>query len=199
MKPLLALAASALALAAPAAAQDLVIVNATLATGDGGEPITLVRGGADAMLIAFQVFLASNFMVGLPVAAAGLVYIAILGWRLIPGDRLRRGAAAELMEVSAYVTELTVQAGSALNDVRVCQKSPGHVEKKFLFFCVWRRGLEGYGAAACTQVDQQPHCRVQMHLLPRVRYVTPGLRNRNRQSPRRKIFKSRRKPLPVPA
>ena len=40
MKHLLALAASALALAAaPAAAQNVVIVNATLATGDGSEPI----------------------------------------------------------------------------------------------------------------------------------------------------------------
>ena len=50
MKRLLTLAASALALAAvPAAAQDIAITGATLATGDGSEPIenatVVVRGG----------------------------------------------------------------------------------------------------------------------------------------------------------
>jgi len=49
MKHLLALGAVLIALAAPAAAQDFAIVNATVATGDGSEPIehatVLVRGG----------------------------------------------------------------------------------------------------------------------------------------------------------
>ena len=50
MKRLLTLAASALALsAAPATAQDVAITNATVALGDGSEPIenatVVVRGG----------------------------------------------------------------------------------------------------------------------------------------------------------
>lgn len=50
MKARLLLAAALAALAAPAAAEDFAIVNATVAIGDGSEPITggtvLVRGGA---------------------------------------------------------------------------------------------------------------------------------------------------------
>ena len=50
MKHLLTLAASAIALtASPLAAQDVIITNATVATGDGSEPIengtVVVEGG----------------------------------------------------------------------------------------------------------------------------------------------------------
>ncbi|MEN2979309.1 SLC13 family permease [Tistrella bauzanensis] len=84
-----------------------------------GTPPNLIVSGFRDRAVGQPFGLLDFAWVGLPVAAAGLVYIAILGWRLIPGDRLGRGAAAELMEVSAYVTELTVQAGSALIDKTV--------------------------------------------------------------------------------
>lgn len=84
-----------------------------------GTPPNLIVSGFRDQAVGQPFGLLDFAWVGLPVAAAGLVYIAILGWRLIPGDRLGKGAAAELMEVSAYVTELTVQAGSALIDKTV--------------------------------------------------------------------------------
>ena len=67
--PLMIYAAFRTGVAGTAAAVLIVTTVATVATAQGHGPITLVRGGTGAMLIAFQVFLASNFMIGLPVAA----------------------------------------------------------------------------------------------------------------------------------
>ncbi len=51
--------------------------------------------------------------VGLGVAIAGILFIAIVGWRLVPQ---RKGAASreELFEIGDYVTEVVVPADSAL-------------------------------------------------------------------------------------
>ena len=46
-----------------------VTVVASVATAMGYGPITLVRGGTTAMIVTLQVFLAANFLIGLPVAA----------------------------------------------------------------------------------------------------------------------------------
>jgi di/tricarboxylate transporter len=47
--------------------------------------------------------------VGLAVAAAGFVFLATVGWRLIPGHR-KGTADADLFEVGSYVSELSVGA-----------------------------------------------------------------------------------------
>ncbi|WP_370188662.1 PAS domain S-box protein [Qipengyuania sp.] len=67
--PLIIYAAFRTGVTGTAAAVLIVTTVATVATALDHGPITLVGGGTEEMLIAFQVFLASNFMIGLPVAA----------------------------------------------------------------------------------------------------------------------------------
>ncbi len=46
--------------------------------------------------------------VGLPVALAGLAFLLIVGWRLIPGGRSGRRSAEDLFEVGSYITEARI-------------------------------------------------------------------------------------------
>jgi di/tricarboxylate transporter len=57
--------------------------------------------------------------VGLPVALAGLVYLAVVGWRLIPVRSVVSETADERVPVEAYVSQATVPEGSKLVDARV--------------------------------------------------------------------------------
>ena len=52
--------------------------------------------------------------VGLAVAAAGLVYLTTLGWRLIPRHRQGEADARDLFRIEAYITEARVPADSPL-------------------------------------------------------------------------------------
>jgi di/tricarboxylate transporter len=47
-------------------------------------------------------------------ALAGLIFVALLGWRLVP-QRDQRGAAAELFDIEPYLAELIVPEESALD------------------------------------------------------------------------------------
>ncbi len=52
--------------------------------------------------------------VGLAAAAAGLAFVALAGWRLIPHDhRGGAGAAARLAETTTFIAELVIPEGSA--------------------------------------------------------------------------------------
>ncbi len=50
--------------------------------------------------------------VGLGAALAGLAYVALIGWRLVPADRSKHNAANELSNLEGYVVELGVAEGS---------------------------------------------------------------------------------------
>jgi di/tricarboxylate transporter len=52
--------------------------------------------------------------VGAAVALAGLAFVALAGWRLIPSARRGKSEDSALFEIDAYVTELSVPEGSAL-------------------------------------------------------------------------------------
>ncbi len=52
--------------------------------------------------------------VGGAVALAGLLFVSIVGWRLIPEKRRARLSAAELFKIEGYVTEAIVSEKSAL-------------------------------------------------------------------------------------
>jgi di/tricarboxylate transporter len=51
--------------------------------------------------------------VGLGAAIVGLVFVALIGWRLVPDDRTRRNAANELSNLEGYVVELGVAEDSS--------------------------------------------------------------------------------------
>ncbi len=50
--------------------------------------------------------------VGLACALAGLIFVALIGWRLLPKTTREREAGKELFELGTYLVELTVTAGS---------------------------------------------------------------------------------------
>jgi di/tricarboxylate transporter len=56
--------------------------------------------------------------VGGVTALAGLIFIALLGWRLVP-QRDQRGAAADLFDIEPYLAELIVTEDSALDGQKV--------------------------------------------------------------------------------
>jgi di/tricarboxylate transporter len=50
--------------------------------------------------------------VGLACAAAGVLFIALIGWRLIPAARRQGDAAQQLFEIGDYLAELEIPAGN---------------------------------------------------------------------------------------
>ena len=67
---------------------------------------------ADALGEAFHMF---DFTpVGAPVALAGLLFVAFVGWRLIPKARRERSAPDELFDIKDYLTEARIQDESEI-------------------------------------------------------------------------------------
>jgi len=74
-----------------------------------GTPPNLIVSGIRAEQVGPEGFGMFDFTaVGLPVTLAGLVFIAIAGWRLVPG---RTRAGTEGFETGAYLTEARVPEG----------------------------------------------------------------------------------------
>ena len=59
--------------------------------------------------------------VGLAVAFAGVVFLAFVGWRLLPKERQAKSAAEELFEIDDYVAEVAVPAGSGADGKRLSE------------------------------------------------------------------------------
>jgi di/tricarboxylate transporter len=68
--------------------------------------------------------------VGGVVALAGVLFVSIVGWRLIPKKRRARLSAAELFKIEGYVTEAVVAEGSALVDRRLSEVDDEADEKE---------------------------------------------------------------------
>ena len=77
-----------------------------------GTPPNLIIAGFRADRPDMSAFKMFDFsMVGLPLTVAGVIFIALIGWRLVPA---RRQAGASGFETSAYITEVRVPEGSAI-------------------------------------------------------------------------------------
>lgn len=74
---------------------------------------------ADLMGEPFSMFDFSP--VGVPVALVGLVFVALIGWRLIPRDRQGAKSAEELFQIGHYITEVKVPEGSKLIGVPIAK------------------------------------------------------------------------------
>jgi di/tricarboxylate transporter len=106
---------------------SLILIPLSFATLLGGlvtligTPPNIVIASArqEAVGAPFQMF---DFTpVGLVVAAVGLIYLATVGWRLIPRDRRGEADAMDLFRIEAYITEARVPEGSALIGTTVRQ------------------------------------------------------------------------------
>lgn len=52
--------------------------------------------------------------VGLVCAVMGVIYVALLGWRLLPGARMSQDAGKELFDLADYIAEVRVPEGSGI-------------------------------------------------------------------------------------
>lgn len=78
----------------------------------GAAPNIIVSGfRADAGLGEYNIF--DFATVGLPLAVVGVLFLSLIGWRLLP-KRSAGNLASEILEQEDYVTELTVPEDSAL-------------------------------------------------------------------------------------
>ncbi len=57
--------------------------------------------------------------VGLVVAVAGIIYITVVGWRLVPHHRRGEAGAKDIFQIEAYITEAMVPENSALVGERI--------------------------------------------------------------------------------
>jgi di/tricarboxylate transporter len=57
--------------------------------------------------------------VGLACAVVGVAYVALIGWRLLPGERKASDAGQELFDLADYIAEARVPEGSAIIGKRV--------------------------------------------------------------------------------
>lgn len=54
--------------------------------------------------------------VGLGAAVAGLAFVALIGWRLVPIDRSKHNASSELSNLEGYIVEVSVEENSSAID-----------------------------------------------------------------------------------
>ncbi|AFK53961.1 SLC13 family permease [Tistrella mobilis] len=119
-----------------------------------GTPPNVIVSGFRAQAMGEPYHLLDFAWVGLPAALAGLVYMAVLGWRLIPGDRLGKGAVADLMDVGAYMTELTVKPGSPLIDRTVGEAEASWTDSDLTVVGLIRDDRRIFGAMARQKITE---------------------------------------------
>ena len=90
--------------------------------------------------------------VGLAVASVGVVFVALLGWRLIPQARGKHNAGKELFELGSYVAEVNVPEGSPAVGQRVRELDVVAAEHDVEVLGLVRRGVRQPGAARRVEI-----------------------------------------------
>ena len=85
--------------------------------------------------------------VGLVAAIAGLLFVATIGWRLIPSHRGDEGAVDRLMDIASYVAELTIPKGSKLIGQKVHALDAEAEKADIAVLGLVRAGKRIYGTA----------------------------------------------------
>ncbi len=93
--------------------------------------------------------------VGLACAAAGVIFVATIGWRLIPASRKEHDAAKDLMETGTYLTELLVTQDSPVIGQRVRDLDEMADENDVLIIGLVRRGKRLPGQARWTEIKEK--------------------------------------------
>ena len=78
--------------------------------------------------------------VGLACAIAGVVFIATVGWRLIPQDRAKQDTPQELFELEGYIAEARVPAGAKIIGQKVRSLHPEADEQEVAILGLIRAG-----------------------------------------------------------
>ncbi len=85
--------------------------------------------------------------VGLVTAVVGMLFVALIGWRLIPRSEGDSGAAENLMELAQYTAELTVPEGSELIGTRLRELEEEAEKADVAIVGIVRDGKRIYGTA----------------------------------------------------
>ncbi len=78
--------------------------------------------------------------VGLACAVAGVLFIALVGWRLIPQDRAKKDTPQELFELEGYIAEARVPEGAKIIGQKVRSLHPEADEKEVAILGLIRAG-----------------------------------------------------------
>ncbi len=90
--------------------------------------------------------------VGLICAVAGVVFITLFGWRLIPQARTRQNSAKELFELEGYVAEAKAAKSSSVVGKRVCDLDELSEEHDVVVLGIVRRDERLPGMARRTAI-----------------------------------------------
>jgi len=85
--------------------------------------------------------------VGVIAALVGLIYVATIGWRLIPRSESGQNAAEDLLDIGAYIAELTVPDGSRLAGQRLAELEGAAEEADVALLGLIRDGRRLFGRA----------------------------------------------------
>ncbi len=91
--------------------------------------------------------------VGLACAVAGVLFVATIGWRLIPVERMKQNISQELIDISGYLTELHVPEGSKAIGQRPRDLDDIADEHDVLIAGLIRNGLRLPGRARWTTIQ----------------------------------------------
>ncbi len=89
--------------------------------------------------------------VGLVAATAGLLFVALIGWRLIPQGEAAK-SSDPMAEVAQYIAELTVPEGSLLIGQRVSELYETADKNEVAILGLVRAGKRRYGTASTTKL-----------------------------------------------
>jgi di/tricarboxylate transporter len=92
--------------------------------------------------------------VGLVVAFTGVLYVALVGWRLIPVERSKHDSAKELGELKAYVAEARVGDGAKIVDKAVKDLDTMAKENEVQVLGLVRRGRRLPGTARKETINK---------------------------------------------
>jgi di/tricarboxylate transporter len=91
--------------------------------------------------------------VGLACAVAGVLFVTLIGWRLLPAECCRQDSTQKLFDVSEYVAELHVPEGSPAIGQRVRDLDAVAEEHDVAIVGLIRRGKRMPGQARLVQVS----------------------------------------------
>jgi len=112
--------------------------------------IVIAEYRADALGSPFRMF---DFApVGLACAVVGIVFVALVGWRLIPSERRSQDARTELFELADYIAEVRVPEGSSVigRKVRDLDEDAAKVDVEIVGLV--RRGQRMPGLARTVEI-----------------------------------------------
>ncbi|TNE66114.1 MAG: SLC13 family permease [Alphaproteobacteria bacterium] len=86
-----------------------------------GTPPNIVIGNFRADVLGEPFGMFAFAPVGLAVAIVGVLYLATIGWRLLPKERQASSAAEDLFDIDDYVAELLVTEGSEIAGMKMAE------------------------------------------------------------------------------